>query len=200
MQRRSFQIQTPRRPRTTFDHKSVRIRPLTQTYSSSRRNSPVKCEFFSWMGPCNEIFRTTLTFRADFYAACMHKGESYTYHVMLCLKLKLIFSVKMQSDNWILNHFGLSRCPFVPGQFRNFCPFVPKSCTVPFRWKTVNFMIATQIWMFCIALKNSLQAWYKLTLARLFKMFFQLWNQSGCWNPALFYSSKTKGRLLRSSY
>ena len=28
-----------------------------------------------------------------------------------------------------------SRCPFVPGQGRNFCPFVPKSCTVPSRWK-----------------------------------------------------------------
>ena len=23
----------------------------------------------------------------------------------------------------------------VPGQWRNFCPFVPKSCTVPSRWK-----------------------------------------------------------------
>jgi hypothetical protein len=31
--------------------------------------------------------------------------------------------------------FSLSRCPFVPGQGRNFCPFVPKSCTVPSRWK-----------------------------------------------------------------
>ena len=30
---------------------------------------------------------------------------------------------------------SLSRCPFVPGQGRNFCPFVPKSCTVPSRWK-----------------------------------------------------------------
>ena len=30
---------------------------------------------------------------------------------------------------------SLSRCPFVPGQWRNFCPFVPKSCTVPSRWK-----------------------------------------------------------------
>jgi hypothetical protein len=29
----------------------------------------------------------------------------------------------------------LSRCPFVPGQGRNFCPFVPKSCTVLSRWK-----------------------------------------------------------------
>ena len=31
--------------------------------------------------------------------------------------------------------FSLSRCPFVPGQWRNFCPVVPKSCTVPSRWK-----------------------------------------------------------------
>ena len=30
---------------------------------------------------------------------------------------------------------SLSSCPFVPGQWRNFCPFVPKSCTVPSRWK-----------------------------------------------------------------
>ena len=30
---------------------------------------------------------------------------------------------------------SLSRCPFVPGQGRNFCPFVPKSCAVPSRWK-----------------------------------------------------------------
>ena len=30
---------------------------------------------------------------------------------------------------------SLSRCPFVPGQWRNFCPVVPKSCTVPSRWK-----------------------------------------------------------------
>ena len=30
---------------------------------------------------------------------------------------------------------SLSRCPFVPGQWRNFCPFVLKSCTVPSRWK-----------------------------------------------------------------
>jgi hypothetical protein len=30
---------------------------------------------------------------------------------------------------------SLSRCPFVPGQGRNFCPFVPKSCTVPSRCK-----------------------------------------------------------------
>ena len=31
--------------------------------------------------------------------------------------------------------FSLSRCPFVPGQGRNVCPVVPKSCTVPSRWK-----------------------------------------------------------------
>ena len=31
--------------------------------------------------------------------------------------------------------FSLSRCPFVPGQGRNFCPVVLKSCTVPSRWK-----------------------------------------------------------------
>ena len=30
---------------------------------------------------------------------------------------------------------SLSRCPFVPGQGRNFCPVVPKSCAVPSRWK-----------------------------------------------------------------
>ena len=30
---------------------------------------------------------------------------------------------------------SLSRCPFVPGQGRNFCPDVPKSCAVPSRWK-----------------------------------------------------------------
>ena len=30
---------------------------------------------------------------------------------------------------------SLSRCPFVPGQWRNFCPVVPKSCCVPSRWK-----------------------------------------------------------------
>ena len=30
---------------------------------------------------------------------------------------------------------SLSCCPFVPGQLGNFCPFVPKSCTVPSRWK-----------------------------------------------------------------
>ena len=32
-------------------------------------------------------------------------------------------------------NLSLSRCPFVPGQLGNFCPFVPKSCTVPSRWK-----------------------------------------------------------------
>ena len=26
-------------------------------------------------------------------------------------------------------------CPFVPGQGRNFCPSVPKSCTIRSRWK-----------------------------------------------------------------
>ena len=31
--------------------------------------------------------------------------------------------------------FSLSRCPFVPGQGQNFCPVVPKSCSVPSRWK-----------------------------------------------------------------
>ena len=31
--------------------------------------------------------------------------------------------------------FSLSRCPFVPGQWWNFCPVVPKSFTVPSRWK-----------------------------------------------------------------
>ena len=31
--------------------------------------------------------------------------------------------------------FSLSCCPFVPGQRRSFCPFVPKSCTVPSHWK-----------------------------------------------------------------
>ena len=39
----------------------------------------------------------------------------------------------------VLSHckiLSLSRCPFVPGQWRNFCPFVPKSCTVPSRWKS----------------------------------------------------------------
>ena len=30
---------------------------------------------------------------------------------------------------------SLFHCPFVPGQWRNFCPFVTKSCTVPYRWK-----------------------------------------------------------------
>ena len=30
---------------------------------------------------------------------------------------------------------SLSRCPFVPGQGINFCPFVPKNCAVPSRWK-----------------------------------------------------------------
>jgi hypothetical protein len=30
---------------------------------------------------------------------------------------------------------SLSCCPFVPGQKRNFCPDVPKSCAVPSRWK-----------------------------------------------------------------
>ena len=30
---------------------------------------------------------------------------------------------------------SLSRCPFVLGQGRIFCPFVPKSCAVPSRWK-----------------------------------------------------------------
>ena len=30
---------------------------------------------------------------------------------------------------------SLSHCPFVPGQGRNFCPVVPKSCAVPSRWK-----------------------------------------------------------------
>ena len=30
---------------------------------------------------------------------------------------------------------SLSRCPFVPGQWRNFCPVVLKSCTVPSHWK-----------------------------------------------------------------
>ena len=29
----------------------------------------------------------------------------------------------------------LSSCPFVPGQVKNLCPFAPKSCTVPSRWK-----------------------------------------------------------------
>ena len=29
----------------------------------------------------------------------------------------------------------LSRCPFVPGQKSFACPAVPKSCTVPSRWK-----------------------------------------------------------------
>ena len=29
----------------------------------------------------------------------------------------------------------LSRCPFVPGQWKNFCPFVPKKCTVLSCWK-----------------------------------------------------------------
>ena len=29
----------------------------------------------------------------------------------------------------------LSRCPFVPGQKNFACPAVPKSCTVPSRWK-----------------------------------------------------------------
>ena len=32
-------------------------------------------------------------------------------------------------------NLSLSRCPFVPGQLENFCPFVPKSCTVPSRCK-----------------------------------------------------------------
>ena len=30
---------------------------------------------------------------------------------------------------------SLSRCPFVPGQGHFLCPGVPKSCTVPSRWK-----------------------------------------------------------------
>ena len=30
---------------------------------------------------------------------------------------------------------SLSRCPFVPGQGQFPCPGVPKSCTVPSRWK-----------------------------------------------------------------
>ena len=30
---------------------------------------------------------------------------------------------------------SLSSSPFVPGQWRNFCPVVPKSCTVPSHWK-----------------------------------------------------------------
>ena len=44
-----------------------------------------------------------------------------------------------QELSWpVLSHgkiFRLSRCPFVPGQWRNFCPFVPKSCTVLSRRK-----------------------------------------------------------------
>ena len=31
--------------------------------------------------------------------------------------------------------FSSSRCPFVPGQGGNFCPVVPKNCTVPSRWE-----------------------------------------------------------------
>ena len=31
--------------------------------------------------------------------------------------------------------FSMSCCPFVPGQQWNFCPVVPKSFTVPSRWK-----------------------------------------------------------------
>ena len=47
--------------------------------------------------------------------------------------------------------FSLFRCPFVPRQWRNFCPFVLESCTVPSHWKPLyRFVIHDPdagIWM-----------------------------------------------------
>ena len=60
--------------------------------------------------------------------------------------------------------FSLSRCPFVPGQGRSFCPFVPKSCAVPSRWKRyfkpmlifVNFLMVDYFYVFQALLQRSL--------------------------------------------
>ena len=89
------------------------------------------------------------------------------------------FTVCVPSLGKILS---LSSCPFDPGQWRNFCPFVPKSCTVPSCWKPkfappplLGWNSKTGIAIICTA--DCKRKKYQICVPASFKHadFFQFW-------------------------
>ena len=94
---------------------------------------------FSCFRTSFSCFRTPFScFRASF-SVLEHGFPVLERPFLLCPVLSRvpsrILAVPARPVPSLCKIFSLSRCPFVPGQGRNFCPFVPKSCAVPSRWK-----------------------------------------------------------------
>ena len=130
---------------------SVPGRPRTKWIKNFQKNDQISCFWTSF-----SCFRTSFSCSRTTFSVLEHHFPVLERPFLLCPVLSRIPSRILAIPACPIPDFGcpvpslgksfsLSRCPFVPGQWRNSCPFVLKSCTVLSRWKPYQPFISSNI-------------------------------------------------------